>query len=145
MIDRFGRQFGRAPLRLAAAAERALLAHTWPGNVRELVNACQRAAMLAADTEVSAADLGLAPSAAAAAGAPPASAGQQHPLEFDFESGIHRAADVERELITQALRFTRGNVSRAARLIGMQRSSLRYRIERYGLHALVQKEEAAQT
>ena len=58
-------------------------------------------------------------------------------LVFDFERGIHRAADVEKELIMQALRHTRGNVSRAAKLIGMQRSSIRYRIDRYGLERFV--------
>ena len=66
-------------------------------------------------------------------------------LTFDFVGGVHRAADVEKELIVPA-RLTRGNVSRAARLIGMQRSSLRYRIERYQLADLVKREEeAAQT
>lgn len=58
-------------------------------------------------------------------------------LRFDFVHGVHLADDVERELIVQALAHTRGNVSRAARLIGMQRSSFRYRIERYGLEARV--------
>lgn len=146
MIDRFCRQFGRGGIALSPAAESALRKHPWPGNVRELVNACQRAAMLASGAEVTAADLGLAPAAdPMGGGGQTASPGPRGGLSFDFEGGIHRAADVERELITQALRFTRGNVSRAARLIGMQRSSLRYRIERYGLQAHVQKEEAAQT
>ena len=39
----------------------------------------------------------------------------------------------------QALEHTRGNVSKAARLIGMQRSSFRYRIERYGIEAQVRE------
>jgi DNA-binding NtrC family response regulator len=58
-------------------------------------------------------------------------------LTFDFERGLHKAADVEKELIMQALRFTKGNVSRAAKLIGMQRSSMRYRIDRYALERYV--------
>jgi DNA-binding NtrC family response regulator len=149
MIERFCRQFGRPVARLTPAAEQAVRAHSWPGNVRELVNACQRAAMLADSTEIGPVELGLVPgeSAAAAAQAGPVAAGApgRDELIFDFEGGTHRAADVERELVIQALRYTRGNVSRAARLIGMQRSSLRYRIERYELQAFVQKEEAAQT
>lgn len=56
---------------------------------------------------------------------------------FDFVRGVHTVADVEKELIMQALKFTRGNVSRAAKVIGMQRSSIRYRIERYGLDQYV--------
>jgi len=72
----------------------------------------------------------------APAGVPSAGSGA---LRFDFENGLHSAADVERELIVQALRHERGNVSRAARLIGMQRSSLRYRIERYNLHDFIEE------
>jgi transcriptional regulator with GAF, ATPase, and Fis domain len=64
---------------------------------------------------------------------------ERNGLAFDFESGTHKAEDVERELIVQALHKTHGNVSRAAKLIGMQRSSLRYRIDRFGLHELVQE------
>jgi two-component system, NtrC family, response regulator AtoC len=59
------------------------------------------------------------------------------PLVFDFQHGVHTAAEVEKELIMQALRHTRGNVSRAAKLIAMQRSSLRYRIDRYQLESFV--------
>jgi DNA-binding NtrC family response regulator len=143
-LERFARQFGRPTVSLSDAGRAAVLSHDWPGNVRELVNACQRAAMLCAGSEAGPADLGLAPAGASAQGAP-ARAGTGA-LAFDFVGGVHRAADVERELIVQALRFTRGNVSRAARLIGMQRSSLRYRIERYRLADLVKKdEEAART
>ncbi len=56
---------------------------------------------------------------------------------FDFQRGVHTVTEVEKELIKQALKHTRGNVSRAAKLIGMQRSSIRYRIERYGLDQYV--------
>ena len=56
-----------------------------------------------------------------------------HVPKFDFESGIHKASEVERELILQALEYTGGNVAQAARLIDMQRSSLRHRISKHGL------------
>jgi len=54
-------------------------------------------------------------------------------LRFDFRAGIHTAPEVERELMEQALTHTGGNVSAAAKLIGMQRSSFRYRLERYDI------------
>jgi DNA-binding protein Fis len=56
---------------------------------------------------------------------------------FDFEKGVYTADEVEKTLLMQALNYTKGNVSRAAKLIGMQRSSLRYRIERYNLDRYV--------
>jgi DNA-binding NtrC family response regulator len=138
VLERTGRRYGRADLTLSDAAVAAIESHDWPGNVRELVNAVQRAAMLASSSRVEPGDLGLAP-ARPSAGAPaarhePAGNGK---LRFNFASGEHTADAVERMLIMQALEETRGNVSRAAKLIGMQRSSFRYRIERYRLDAFV--------
>jgi len=133
LLMRFRQEFGLGEARFSPACERALKRHEWIGNVRELVNAVQRAAMLADGDVIEVDDLGLAASSlgesAISSGAP----------RFDFEDGIHMAEDVEKELMTQALAFTRGNVSSAARLIGMQRSSFRYRIERYGLDEMIQE------
>lgn len=164
MLERSARQYGRGRMHLSESARTAILHHAWPGNVRELVNAVQRAVMMCDGVEVSAEDLGLAggisegfaPSAEHDASEgfgheaidPTHSNGTQglitattavaaSPLVFDFVKGVHTAAAVEKELVMQALRFTHGNVSRAARLIGMQRSSLRYRIDRYRLENFV--------
>ena len=132
-LVRLAREHGRDDLTLGDDARRVIAAHAWPGNVRELINALQRVALLSDGGEISARD--LFPSRTPA-GAPAGSGG---PLRFDFKNGLHTAADIERELIVQALRHEGGNVSRAARLIGMQRSSLRYRIERYNLHDLIEE------
>jgi DNA-binding NtrC family response regulator len=102
---------------------------------------CQRVAMLCEGPRVESIDLGLDPATMLMQPVdidPPQTNGIVHGLKFDFDSGIHRAEDVERELIIQALHRTRGNVSKAAKLIGMQRSSFRYRIDRYGLQSLAQ-------
>jgi len=153
MLERFGREYGRAPgpqgvppLLLSEAARQAIRGHSWPGNVREIVNMCQRVAMLCEGPEVEAEDLGLIGSLAAPfASNIGQSAERADPgtpngaLCFDFDHGTHKAEEVERELIVQSLRHTRGNVSKAAKLIGMQRSSFRYRIDRYGLQELVQE------
>ncbi len=145
LVERAARQFGRAAMALSAAARRSILDHDWPGNVRELSNAVQRAVMLADGPELEPSDFGLVePTAtpvarAAPAGAGSAASGSGGTLVFDFENGPHTADAVERELIVQALSRTKGNVSAAARLVGMQRSSLRYRIERYGLERFVEE------
>ncbi|HMN39293.1 MAG TPA: sigma-54 dependent transcriptional regulator [Phycisphaerales bacterium] len=164
MIERLGRRYGRPNQALSEAAGTAILSHDWPGNVRELVNAAQRAVMLSDDPEIEPEDLGLndmntqmlavprasystpphdrngrasEPLAHAGPTAAPGDGAARSDITFDFERGLHKAADVEKELIMQALRFTKGNVSRAAKLIGMQRSSMRYRIDRYGLEQYV--------
>jgi DNA-binding NtrC family response regulator len=158
MVDRLARRYAQSGKALSEASRQAILSHNWPGNVRELVNAVQRGVMLSDGPEIEPDDLGLTdmPIDTSAVMAPPApsslragasaqangshapgAAALAHGLVFDFESGPHTAAEVEKELIMQALRYTKGNVSRAAKLIGMQRSSMRYRIDRYRLESYV--------
>jgi two-component system response regulator AtoC len=143
-LARLAREYGRPDVRLSPDAIDAIRAHTWPGNVREVLNAMQRVAMLSENELVRAEDLGLVQAAD-----PLEVSNDREPdrtgttelagLTFDFESASCTFTDVERELMKQALAKTRGNVSRAAKLIGMQRSSFRYRIERYGLESFVRE------
>jgi DNA-binding NtrC family response regulator len=98
-------------------AMEALLAHPWPGNVRELEHAVERAVLLAQSDHVGAADIGLAPRAAA---------GHADLDRLTIE-------EVERELIRRTLRRHDGNVSEAAKSLGLSRSALYRRLERHGL------------
>lgn len=134
-LARFGKHFGRGELRLSEAAEARILEHDWPGNARELVNAMQHAALLSKASVIEPADLPMARSRPGEAGG-----GE---LRFDFANGPCTLEAIERELVEQALRHTNGNVTAAARLIDMQRSSIRNRIERYGLEDLVRELSAS--
>jgi len=98
-------------------ALQGLLAHPWPGNVRELEHVIERAVLMARDRLVHATDLGLR--AAAAGGAPTI---ESLTLE-----------EVERLLIQRALQRHAGNVSEAAKTLGLSRSALYRRLERHGL------------
>ena len=94
----------------------ALHAHAWPGNVRELDHAIERAVLLAAGEVVRAGDLALqAPSG-------PAPGLESMTLE-----------DVERVLIQKALARFGGNVSQAAKQLGVSRSALYRRLKSHGL------------
>jgi len=97
-------------------ALRALLGHNWPGNVRELDHAVERAVLMAEGETVRAADLGLR---AGREGAPRLE-------EMSLE-------DVEALLIKKALSRFDGNVSHAANALGLSRSALYRRLQRYGL------------
>lgn len=140
LVDRLRREYGLEPVELSSDAKQMIASHAWPGNVRELFNVIQRAAMLCEGDEIEVSDLGIratgASHAASKSTSTPSVPGELH---FDFESGPHTAEEVERALMLQALEHTRGNVSKAARLIGMQRSSFRYRIDRYGLDEQVRE------
>jgi DNA-binding NtrC family response regulator len=97
--------------RLAADAMEALLAHPWPGNVRELEHVIERASLLAMGDEICVDDLMLR----AKTGAPP------RLEEMTLE-------EVERYLIERALAAQGGNVSEAARTLGLSRSALYRRL-----------------
>ncbi len=99
------------------AALQALLTHTWPGNVRELDHAVERAALMARGFRIGPSDLGLRQS----------SDGGVPPLE---ELGLE---EVEGILIRKALARHAGNVSQAARALGLSRSALYRRMEKFGL------------
>jgi DNA-binding NtrC family response regulator len=111
------RRYGRAVTGIEPEAVRALLDHPWPGNVRELDHVVERAVLLAPGDQLRVEDLGLR------AGDDGTGAGLDQ-LTLD---------EVERELIRRALKRHDGNVSEAARALGLSRSALYRRLERHGL------------
>jgi DNA-binding NtrC family response regulator len=111
-------------------AEEAILAYRWPGNVRELANTLDRTVLFANSTQIGSADLGLPGPVAGGLVFRDAGAG-----DFDIEipdQGI-RFEDVERAMIVSGLRKAGGSQSEAARLLGLSRDTLRYRIEKFGI------------
>jgi DNA-binding NtrC family response regulator len=99
-----------------AAALQAMLNYDWPGNVRELEHSVERAVLMASGQRIRTADLGLAASA-------------------DSGSSLEDLSleEVEALLIKKALARCDGNVSRAADALGLSRSALYRRLEKYGL------------
>jgi DNA-binding NtrC family response regulator len=118
-------RYRRGAMRLSADAEEALLRHPWPGNVRELRNVMEQAVLMAAGPAISARELSLLD-----LGAPAAKAGAAAAPAADEDLDLERS---ERRLIELALQRADGNVTRAARLLGISRDTLRYRLERLGL------------
>ncbi|MBK8996848.1 MAG: sigma-54-dependent Fis family transcriptional regulator [Myxococcales bacterium] len=120
-------------------ALQALHAHGWPGNVRELKLVVEHAAIISRGELVSAGDIG------AVLRGKPAKALTTRPPEAPHRpvSGLRpippgpsdsvRLKDVEREMIKSAFEGAAGNVSRAAELLGIPRTTLRARLKRYGL------------
>jgi DNA-binding NtrC family response regulator len=91
--------------------------HPWPGNVRELDHAIERAVILCTESLIRSADLGLKP--ASSGGAPRL---EEMALE-----------DVEKHLIQRVLARHGGNVSHAAGALGLSRSALYRRLQKFGL------------
>jgi DNA-binding NtrC family response regulator len=113
-LDQHALRYGRRGLALDAGAAQALLTHNWPGNVRELDHAVERGVLLAQGATVRAGDLGLRPPG------PPA---RLEDLTL---------AEAERAIIDRALSRFGGNVSQAAKALGLSRSALYRRLESNG-------------
>ena len=122
-------RYGKPAPVLAAAAQSALLNHGWPGNVRELRNVIEQAVLLNSGGVVERDRLALSGLAPLAPGAPP-EAGTAAPRATE-----RTLPEMERHALAQALALNEGNVTRAARELGISRDTLRYRIEKYGLEA----------
>ncbi len=115
-------QYGRPVRELAPSAQEQLCAWPWPGNVRALRHACERAAILAAGPDYRFEDFGLAAPAAAPVAMPVAEAPQE-----DFRLGA-----LERETIAAALDKAKGNISLAARMLGLSRAALYRKLGKHG-------------
>jgi DNA-binding NtrC family response regulator len=131
-MQKFAQSTGKVARGVDAAALGVLSAYGWPGNVRELENVIERAMILTRGPVLTAADLdfGRRPTAApAAATAAP-----------DGESGrslYKRLSEQERGEIVAAVERAQGNIAHAARALGINRSTLYYRMRKHGLEHLL--------
>jgi len=120
-VDLFNREFKKSVQGLSPEALRLLQTLPWPGNVRELKNAVERAMLLTEGRELTPSDFLM--------GAAPVAGGGVFTLPA---SGVN-LEELERDLVRQALQRTSGNQTQAARLLGLNRDQIRYRIEKFGL------------
>jgi DNA-binding NtrC family response regulator len=125
-------RYRKLHLRFTAEAERAMPRYGWPGNVRELRNVIEQAVIMASGAEIGVADLRLT-STLALPSSGPVTGGDAADTEHDGTDSALNLAEVERDLLVRALAQTRGNVTQAARLLGVTRDTLRYRIEKHNL------------
>ncbi len=125
MITEAARRHGLAPPKLAKAALARLLGYAWPGNVRELRNLCERIVVLLPGQLVGVENLPRElrePERRPAAG-------------YVLPDGGVRLDDLEADIIRQAIGKAGGNRSKAARLLGITRDTLLYRIQKHAIQA----------
>jgi len=120
-LAQFAKRYGKGDLAFTPAALAAIDRHGWPGNVRELRNLAEQCVLLARAPHIDVDDLGLLP---VAAEVPAAGAAGLETLDLP---------QIERATVLQALERTDWNVTQAARVLGISRDTLRYRIEKHGL------------
>lgn len=126
-IERFNEQFNKRFLRIDADAEEQLLAYPWPGNVREIRNTAERIILLEKGDTILETHLSCL-----------------HQKHGDREERGRQPAlssqgiildEVEKNYILEALKIKKGNKVQAARILGITRSALLYRMEKHGIKA----------
>mgnify|MGYP001236544108 CR=1 FL=1 len=132
-------RYGKVAPALADPAEQLLLHHSWPGNVRELRNVIEQAVLLNSGPLIKAQQLALSRLGPAA---PSTLEAQAPDLESARAAAELTLPEMERQALLNALRLSDGNVTRAARELGISRDTLRYRIEKHGLEAQAQARPA---
>ncbi len=115
-LRKFAAEYGRSELVFTDRALQALCSYNWPGNVRELENLVQRLVVMSESERIDVSDL---------------------PSHMRFSAGrnggLHRTlAEVEAEHIRNVLASVGGNKSEAARILGIDRKTLRTKLERAG-------------
>jgi len=125
LVEHFNQNFsipyGKAPKQFTAEAIEELQNYSWPGNVRELRNTIERVVIMQARVKVTESDL-------------PARGKEEVPVaSFRFPSFKEATDAYHREFIQRKLEETDGNVSRAADLMGVDRSHLYRRMRSLGI------------
>ena len=146
-LKKFAQLYKQGPKSISRDAQAAIEAYDWPGNVRELENVIQRALVMAKGPAISTLDLPAEvigrQAVSARAGSPAtATSASSDDLPTLVHALFHWARNdpkrklipaVERELVVEALKETRGNQVQAAKLLGITRATLRKRIEKFGI------------
>ena len=141
-IQKFAQSSGKAIRGVDKDAVAQLQSYSWPGNVRELENVIERALILARGATLGVADLDFGRRASAAAATPqvsrPGVVGSNS--EGGGDSGrtfYKRISDQERNEIVAAVDRAQGNIAHAARSLGINRSTLYYRMRKHALEHLL--------
>lgn len=127
-IQHYNRKFKRSIEGVSSEAARLLLAYHWCGNVRELRNAVERAMILAESTLLTPQNLPIAITRPESADSPVP--GPRAPQVLGEGLSLE---ENERMLLTRALEKTGGNQTQAARLLGITRDTLRYKMKKFSL------------
>ena len=121
LVEHFAKKFGGE---ISESAMERLTAYHWPGNVRELENVVERSILLASGPRVEAGDVKIEMA--------PGRARQAFATDAFLPEGM-TLDQYEQSIIREALKRASGNKSQAARLLGLTRNALRYRLAQMGI------------
>ncbi|MCY1481497.1 Regulatory protein AtoC [compost metagenome] len=132
-LAQHGKRYGKPDLQFSREAETLLMSYSWPGNVRELRNMLEQTVLLTQSNLIGPSQLNLCPSLIDEGLVMPMPASHPPLPEYDDSHGGLSLPEVERDMVIKTLDKTDWNVTKSARLLGLSRDMLRYRIEKLGL------------
>ena len=131
-LERFAQKYHRPLTGLTPEAAATLSAYRWSGNIRELQNCIEKAVILSDGTQLTAKDIQLDARSGPGMtnGATP---GQATSVTPGLTGGLHRNPANEERMIREAMDQADGNISAAAKLLGVSRPTLYAKLKKYGL------------
>lgn len=137
-VQRHSESMGGPVRKLSVTARRAIRSYHWPGNVRELSHAIETAVLLSERTitekEIARPGDNTALESASTASGSILDTNGHASISFDFSKGPISLESVERQLFEQAMVAAQYNIARAADMLAVSRDTMRYRLDKYGLH-----------
>ena len=125
-VDRYNAQFKKGFIQISREAEEKILTYPWPGNIRELRNAVERVVLLEKGEVILGKHLSFL-------GEKEGSQRERGHFKPSIPPGGIVLDDVEKAYITEALKMKKGNKIQAAKILGISRSALLYRMGKYGI------------
>ena len=119
-LEKYNREMNKDIKRISSEAIDMLVSYHWPGNVRELENCIQRAVIMSSEDVIRSYNL-------------PPSLQMAHNLEKESGTFDTMTNQFHREIITDYLKLTHGNITRAADLLGTTKRILHYKMNRLGI------------
>ena len=117
-LDYFGKKYGKKNLKLSKAVHRLIYSYAWPGNVRELAHAIERAVIMTETSTIETTSILIS---------------NQQDVKLQIKSSSLNIEEVEKQAIIRALKVHNGNISNAAKDLGMGRTTLYRKMMKYGI------------
>ena len=125
-LNRFNEQFKKGFVQISREAEEKILSYSWTGNIRELRNAVERIVLLEKGDTILGKHFSFL-----SEGTEPPEDGVQFKPHLPSQGIV--LDEVERHYILEALKIKKGNKLQAAKMLGISRSALLYRMQKYGI------------
>jgi DNA-binding NtrC family response regulator len=130
-VEQFSSKMGKLSLKMSKKVEKILVSSRWDGNVRELKNCLERAVILCKGDLITEEHLPVALVKDSMSGYENGKGNLLKMADFNLPPEGISIDELEKHLVLQALKKSKNNKTKAAKLLGLSRGTFRYRLEKY--------------